>query len=130
MKDEYVTVEHLRLSLTDLNHSATSEILSDAGVTSEHLTGAIDKIRGGQRVIDQDPESKYQALEQHSRDLTELARQGVLDPVIGRDDEIRRLMKVLSRRTKNNPVLIGSNIRRCHTFPSAIKKVLPRPKGY
>src|SRR5260370_4748821 len=101
LKDEYISTEHLLLALTD------QKILKDAGATQDKLLGALRQVRGSQRVTDQNPESKYQALEKYGRDLTTLARDGKLDPVIGRDEEIRRVMQVLSRRTKNNPVLIG-----------------------
>src|SRR6202795_885672 len=101
LKDEYISTEHLVLALAD--HKA----LKDAGATHDALLKALRQIRGSQRVTDPNPESKYQALEKYGRDLTKLAAQGKLDPVIGRDDEIRRVIQVLSRRTKNNPVLIG-----------------------
>jgi ATP-dependent Clp protease ATP-binding subunit ClpB len=101
LKDEYISTEHLLLALTD------SKILRDAGATHDGLLKALRQIRGSQRVTDPNPESKYQALEKYGRDLTKLAAQGKLDPVIGRDEEIRRVIQVLSRRTKNNPVLIG-----------------------
>lgn len=105
-KDEYVSVEHLLLGLIEVN-SAAQRILKNAGLTRELVMQALSTIRGSQRVTDQNPEEKYQALEKYGRNLTELARQGKLDPVIGRDEEIRRVIQVLSRRTKNNPVLIG-----------------------
>jgi ATP-dependent Clp protease ATP-binding subunit ClpB len=101
LKDEYISTEHVLLALTD------SKILKEAGVTHDSLLTALRKVRGNQRVTDQNPESKYQALEKYGRDLTRLAKDGKLDPVIGRDEEIRRVIQVLSRRTKNNPVLIG-----------------------
>jgi ATP-dependent Clp protease ATP-binding subunit ClpB len=101
LKDEYVSTEHLLLALTD------TRPLKDAGVTHDAILRALRQVRGNQRVTDQNPESKYQALEKYGRDLTKLAREGKLDPVIGRDEEIRRVIQVLSRRTKNNPVLIG-----------------------
>jgi len=101
LKDEYISTEHLLLSLSDL------KILKDAGATHEALLRALRPLRGTQRVTDQNPESKYQALEKYGRDVTKLAKEGKLDPVIGRDEEIRRVIQVLSRRTKNNPVLIG-----------------------
>ena len=108
LKDEYVSTEHLLLALTLEGHRAASaQLLLRHGVTTERVFEALSKIRGGQRVTDQHPEGKYQALERYGRDLTELAGQDKLDPVIGRDDEIRRIIQVLSRRTKNNPVLIG-----------------------
>ena len=104
--DEYVSTEHLLLGLTEEKGDA-GRILREAGATQESVLEALASVRGSHRVIDQNPEDKYQALERYSRDLTALARQGKLDPVIGRDEEIRRVMKVLGRRTKNNPVLIG-----------------------
>jgi ATP-dependent Clp protease ATP-binding subunit ClpB len=106
MKDEYVSGEHLLLALAEEPGKAL-QILKNSGINRDHILKALVDVRGSQRVTDQDPEGKYQALAKYSRDLTELARQGKLDPVIGRDDEIRRVIQVLSRRTKNNPVLIG-----------------------
>ena len=106
-KDEYVSVEHLLLSIADKDKGKAGEILRSAGATQDSILKALSGIRGSQRVTDTDPESKYQVLEKYSRDLTELAHSNKLDPVIGRDEEIRRVIKVLSRRTKNNPVLIG-----------------------
>ena len=106
MKDEYVSGEHLLLALAEEPGKAM-QILKNSGINRDHILKALMDVRGSQRVTDQDPEGKYQALAKYSRDLTELARQGKLDPVIGRDDEIRRVIQVLSRRTKNNPVLIG-----------------------
>ncbi len=106
MKDEYVSGEHLLLALIE-EPSPAAQILSSLGVNRDSVLRALVEIRGRQRVTDQDPEGKYQALAKYSRDLTDLARKGKLDPVIGRDDEIRRVIQVLSRRTKNNPVLIG-----------------------
>src|SRR6476469_1190077 len=106
LKDEFVSTEHLMLALAQVKSEAR-EILRTAGVTHDPILSALKEVRGGQRVTDQDPESKYQALQRYGRDLIELARQGKIDPVIGRDEEIRRTMQVLSRRTKNNPVLIG-----------------------
>ncbi|HME88254.1 MAG TPA: ATP-dependent chaperone ClpB [Chthoniobacterales bacterium] len=106
LKDEYTSAEHYLLALGGSNVSA-SKILKDLGVTRDKLMQALQQVRGSQRVTDQNPEGKYQALEKYSRDLTALARRGKIDPVIGRDNEIRRIMQVLSRRTKNNPVLIG-----------------------
>ena len=101
LKDEYISTEHLLLSLTD------QKILKDAGVTHDALLKALRQVRGSHRVTDPNPESKYQALDRYGRDVTKLAKEGKLDPVIGRDEEIRRVIQVLSRRTKNNPVLIG-----------------------
>jgi ATP-dependent Clp protease ATP-binding subunit ClpB len=108
MHDEYVSVEHLILAMADdRDNTAVGRMLRGLGFTKEKLLSALSTIRGGQRVTDDNPEGKYQALEKYGRDLTDLARAGKLDPVIGRDDEIRRVIQVLSRRTKNNPVLIG-----------------------
>jgi ATP-dependent Clp protease ATP-binding subunit ClpB len=108
LKDEYVSVEHLLMALAAPGRSdAAARALAKAGVTAEALLKALAAVRGGQRVTDASPEDKYQALARYGRDLTALARQGKLDPVIGRDDEIRRVVQVLARRTKNNPVLIG-----------------------
>jgi len=101
LNDEYVSTEHLLLALAD------RPALKAQGVTRDGLLNALRKVRGNRRVVDQNPESKYQSLEKYGRDLTQLAAAGKLDPVIGRDDEIRRVIQVLSRRTKNNPVLIG-----------------------
>jgi len=107
MDDLYVSSEHLLLALADKAASSTRELLAEQGATQDALRGAIEEVRGPHHVTDQDPEGKYQALERYGLDLTEQARAGKLDPVIGRDMEIRRVMQVLSRRTKNNPVLIG-----------------------
>jgi ATP-dependent Clp protease ATP-binding subunit ClpB len=106
-KDEYVSSEHLLLALAGKNHGAASAALKDAGLRKDALLKALAEVRGTQRVTDPGAEGKYQSLAKYTRDLTELARGGKLDPVIGRDEEIRRAMQVLSRRTKNNPVLIG-----------------------
>ncbi|HXE76492.1 MAG TPA: ATP-dependent chaperone ClpB [Candidatus Xenobia bacterium] len=106
-KDDYVSTEHLLLGLVEHKGQPAQRILLRHGVTRDAILRALAAVRGSQRVTDPDPESKYQALERYARDLTELARRGKLDPVIGRDDEIRRVIQVLSRRTKNNPVLIG-----------------------
>ena len=107
LKDEYISVEHFPLSMLGAGGGGAQRILSEAGVIRDQVLVAMAKVRGSQRVTDQDPESKYQVLEKFSKDLTKLAKDGKLDPVIGRDEEIRRVIKVLSRRTKNNPVLIG-----------------------
>jgi ATP-dependent Clp protease ATP-binding subunit ClpB len=107
MKDEFVSIEHIFLAIADEKSGDAHAILNRHGVTFEAILKALMDIRGSQRVTDPNPEEKYQALDKFSRDLTELARLGKLDPVIGRDDEIRRIVQVLSRRTKNNPVLIG-----------------------
>ena len=106
-KDEYVSTEHLLLAATELKRDPAQEILARAGATHDAILKALTAVRGSQRITDQNPEAKYQALERYAKDLTELARRGKLDPVIGRDEEIRRVVQVLSRRTKNNPVLIG-----------------------
>ncbi len=109
LKDEFTSAEHylLALSAAPLSGVPAAKVLKDLGVTRDKLMQALQQVRGSQRVTDQNPEGKYQALEKYGRDLTELARRGKIDPVIGRDNEIRRIMQVLSRRTKNNPVLIG-----------------------
>jgi ATP-dependent Clp protease ATP-binding subunit ClpB len=106
-KDEYVSTEHLLLAVSRLPHDAAQELLARYGANYDAILKALTAVRGTQRITDQNPEAKYQALERYARDLTELARRGKLDPVIGRDEEIRRVVQVLSRRTKNNPVLIG-----------------------
>jgi ATP-dependent Clp protease ATP-binding subunit ClpB len=107
MKDEYVSLEHILLAILEEKDGKATRGFAAAGVTREAVLNALVEIRGGQRITDQNPEDKYQALERFSRDLTAMASKGNLDPVIGRDDEIRRVIQVLSRRTKNNPVLIG-----------------------
>ena len=109
LKDEYTSAEHYLLALATVPQSGmpATKVLKDFGVTRDKLMQALQQVRGSQRVTDQNPEGKYQTLEKYGRDLTALARRGKIDPVIGRDDEIRRIMQVLSRRTKNNPVLIG-----------------------
>jgi ATP-dependent Clp protease ATP-binding subunit ClpB len=106
LTDEYVSTEHLLLAMLDGSHGV-GRMLAEAGLQRDAVLSALAEVRGRQRVTDPNPEEKYQALERYGRDLTELARRGKLDPVIGRDDEIRRVIQVLSRRTKNNPVLIG-----------------------
>jgi ATP-dependent Clp protease ATP-binding subunit ClpB len=106
LKDEYLSAEHYLLALSESSVPA-GKLLKEHGVTHAKLLQALQQVRGSQRVTDQNPEGKYQTLEKYGRDLTEAARRGKIDPVIGRDDEIRRVMQVLSRRTKNNPVLIG-----------------------
>src|SRR5213595_1648926 len=105
--DAYVSTEHILLGLLEEKGTTAKQLLAAAGVDRAALLAALEGVRGPQRVTDQAPEQKYQALERYTRDLTEQARKGKLDPVIGRDEEIRRVMQVLSRRTKNNPVLIG-----------------------
>jgi ATP-dependent Clp protease ATP-binding subunit ClpB len=105
--DEYLSVEHMLLALFNVGDEAVQRALKAAGLTRDNVLQALTSIRGAQRVTDQNPEGKYQALEKYGRNLTDLASQGKLDPVIGRDEEIRRVIQVLSRRTKNNPVLIG-----------------------
>src|SRR6266545_4648696 len=108
LTDEYVSTEHLFLAIVDDQEAGPAKtVLGTFGITREKVYAALTEVRGGQRVTDANPESKYQALEKYGHDLTESARKGRLDPVIGRDEEIRRVMQVLSRRTKNNPVLIG-----------------------
>jgi ATP-dependent Clp protease ATP-binding subunit ClpB len=108
MKDEYVSTEHLLIAIAgETGRSPAAKLLTSRGITRDRLFEALTSVRGSQRVTDQNPEGKYQALERYGRDLTALAQRGKLDPVIGRDDEIRRVIQVLSRRTKNNPVLIG-----------------------
>src|SRR3989440_7573992 len=105
--DEYLSVEHLLLAMFNIRDGEVPHVLREAGLTRENVLQALTSIRGSQRVTDENPEGKYQALEKYGRNLTQLAAQGKLDPVIGRDEEIRRVIQVLSRRTKNNPVLIG-----------------------
>ena len=107
LKDDYVSTELILLAIADERGGSAANLLTQTGVTKDRILKALIEIRGSQRVTDQNPEEKYQALERYSRNLTDLARQGKLDPVIGRDNEIRRVIQVLSRRTKNNPVLIG-----------------------
>src|SRR5579864_9013038 len=106
LKDEFTSVEHVLLAATD-DSGAAGKLLREFGVTRERLMRALQEVRGSQRVTNQNPEATYEALEKYGRDLTQLAAQNKLDPVIGRDEEIRRVIQVLSRRTKNNPVLIG-----------------------
>ncbi len=107
LRDEYVSTEHLLLALLEQKNNAGVKLLTDQGATKEGVLKALQEIRGTQKVTDQNPEDKFRSLEKFGRDLNELARKGKLDPVIGRADEIRRVLQVLSRRTKNNPVLIG-----------------------
>jgi len=106
-KDEYVSTEHLLIALSNAKGEPVSQLLNTHGVTKDTILKVLVSIRGTQKITDPNPEEKYQALQRYARDLTELARKGKLDPVIGRDEEIRRVIQVLSRRTKNNPVLIG-----------------------
>ena len=106
-KDDYVSTEHLLLALAEAKNDGAGLLLASFGATHEAILKSLSAVRGSQRVTDQNPEAKYQSLEKYAKDLTELARRGKLDPVIGRDEEIRRVIQVLSRRTKNNPVLIG-----------------------
>ncbi|MGA3089399.1 MAG: ATP-dependent chaperone ClpB [Terriglobales bacterium] len=106
-KDEYVSTEHILLALTDLKRDPAQQLLARHGATHDAILRALTAVRGSQRITDPNPEAKYQALERYARDLNEQARRGKLDPVIGRDEEVRRVVQVLSRRTKNNPVLIG-----------------------
>jgi ATP-dependent Clp protease ATP-binding subunit ClpB len=107
LKDEYVSTEHILLGITDVERDPAAQLLARAGVTHDTVLQAMTAIRGSHRVTSQNPEATYRAIEQYGRDLTDLARRGKLDPVIGRDEEIRRVMQILARRTKNNPVLIG-----------------------
>jgi ATP-dependent Clp protease ATP-binding subunit ClpB len=107
LKDEYVSTEHLFLAMLKAGGSDVVRMMQANGITEDAVLKALAAVRGSQRITDPQPEGKYQVLEKYARDLTALARQGKLDPVIGREDEIRRVIQVLSRRTKNNPVLIG-----------------------
>jgi ATP-dependent Clp protease ATP-binding subunit ClpB len=107
LKDDYISVEHILLAMIEDREGAAPRILRELGATRDRLMQALRQVRGSQRVTSQNPEATYEALEKYGRNLTKLASQGKLDPVIGRDDEIRRVIQVLSRRTKNNPVLIG-----------------------
>ncbi len=107
LKDEYISTEHLFLAILAEKNTSAARILEGAGLTRERVLDAIMQIRGGQRVTDPQAETRYRTLEKYSKDLTQSAREGKLDPVIGRDNEIKRVMQILSRRTKNNPVLIG-----------------------
>jgi ATP-dependent Clp protease ATP-binding subunit ClpB len=107
MKDDYVSTEHLLIGILDNGATSAAQILASRGLTRDLVFQTLKEVRGQQRVTDQNPEEKYQALQRFTRDLTDEARRQRLDPVIGRDEEIRRVMQVLSRRTKNNPVLIG-----------------------
>src|SRR6202795_1640638 len=106
-KDEYVSTEHLLIALSNAKNEPVGSLLQSNGVTKDSILKVLVSIRGTQKITDPNPEEKYQALQRYTRDLTELARKGKLDPVIGRDEEVRRVVQVLSRRTKNNPVLIG-----------------------
>ena len=107
MKDDFTSVEHVLLAIVNEGNSDLKSLLQQQGVTEASLQQAIQSVRGNQRVTDKDPEGKYQSLEKYGTDLTAIAREGKIDPIIGRDEEIRRVMQILSRRTKNNPVLIG-----------------------
>jgi len=107
LKDEYISTEHIFLAILSERNTPAARLLESAGITRERVNEAIAQLRGGQRVTDPQAETRYRILEKYSRDLTQLAREGKLDPVIGRDQEIRRVMQILSRRTKNNPILIG-----------------------
>ena len=107
LKDEYISTEHIFLAILSERNTAVARILSEAGITKERVYDTVKDIRGGQRVTDPQAETRYRTLEKYSRDLTQIAKAGKLDPVIGRDAEILRVIQVLSRRTKNNPVLIG-----------------------
>src|SRR5713226_8409847 len=106
LKDDYISVEHVLIAMLD-EPGAASKILREAGLTHDKLMAVLQKVRGNQRVTSSNSEATYQSLEKYGRDLTKLAAAGKIDPVIGRDEEIRRVIQVLSRRTKNNPVLIG-----------------------
>ncbi|MGH9866040.1 MAG: Clp protease N-terminal domain-containing protein, partial [Candidatus Acidiferrales bacterium] len=106
-KDEYVSTEHILLAIAQLDRDPAGALLARSGASHDAILQALVSVRGSHRVTSQNPETTYRALEQYGRDLTELARRGKLDPVIGRDEEIRRVMQILARRTKNNPVLIG-----------------------
>jgi ATP-dependent Clp protease ATP-binding subunit ClpC len=107
LKDEFIGTEHLLIAMAGESRSESARILRRFGIDQEKIYSALQKLRGGHRVTDARAESKYRSLEKYGRDLTELARQGRLDPVIGREDEIKRVMQILTRRTKNNPVIIG-----------------------
>ena len=107
MRDDYVSTEHLLLATLEAGDSSAARVLAAAGVTPASALEALTQIRGSQRVTSENPEATYEALEKYGRDLTDAARKGALDPVVGRDEEVRRVIQVLSRRTKNNPVLIG-----------------------
>lgn len=109
LKDEYVSVEHLLIALSQ-SDGELGKLLRSQGINKDEILAALKDIRGSQRVTGQNPEETYQALKKYGRDLNALARQGKLDPVIGREDEIRRVLQVLSRRTKNNPVLVGEPV--------------------
>src|SRR6266849_4437996 len=106
-KDEYVSTEHMFLAIAGQERDTAGQLLKKHGASHEAILQALTSVRGTQRVTSQNPEATYEALEKYARDLTELARRSKLDPVIGRDEEIRRVMQILARRTKNNPVLIG-----------------------
>jgi len=107
LKDDYISTEHIFLAIASERNTPVARILRENGVTKDRVYEAIKDVRGGQRVTDRMAESRYRMLEKYGRDLTQMAREGKLDPVIGRDDEILRVIQILSRRTKNNPVLIG-----------------------
>ncbi|GAG28591.1 unnamed protein product, partial [marine sediment metagenome] len=107
LKDEFIGTEHLLIAIAGEERGEAAGILKSFGVDQEKVYRALQSIRGGHRVTDARAESKYRSLEKYGRDLTEMARQGKLDPVIGRDDEIKRVMQILTRRTKNNPVIVG-----------------------
>jgi len=107
LKDQFVSTEHLFLAMTEASQEVCRKILGEFGIDEKKVFGALKEIRGAQRVTDESPEAKYSPLEQYGKDLTELARRGKLEPVIGRDEEIRRLTQILARKTKNNPVLVG-----------------------
>ncbi|HEX9595628.1 MAG TPA: Clp protease N-terminal domain-containing protein, partial [Anaerolineales bacterium] len=107
LKDEYISTEHIFLAILNERSTPAARLLEGVGITRERVLDAVQQLRGGQRVTDPQAESRYRTLEKYSRDLTQLAREGKLDPVIGREEEIQRVMQILNRRTKNNPVIIG-----------------------
>ena len=107
LSDEYISTEHLFLAILGEKNTQLARLLEELGVTRQRILEAINELRGGQKVTDPKAETRYRTLEKYSRDLTSMAREGKLDPVIGRDTEILRLIQILCRRTKNNPVLIG-----------------------
>src|SRR5947199_1556762 len=109
LKDDYTSTEHLLLGLAEQGGTALKKVFQKHGLRRDNILKALVELRGNQRVTDQNPEDKFQTLEKYGRDLTAFARSGKIDPVIGRDEEIRRVMQVLTRRTKNNPVLIGEH---------------------
>jgi len=130
LKDEYVGVEHLLIAIADEREGEAARILGQSGIDKEKIYRALQEVRGGARVDSPTAESKYRALERYSIDLTEAARQGKLDPVIGRGDEIKRVMQVLNRRTKNNPVIIGeAGVGRRRRMDQALRRRRARSGG-